>query len=229
MKLKDKVCLVTGATSGMGKAIAKIYAKEGAKIIFNGRDRSRGDLLAKEIMAAGNEQVYFLPGDISLPETNKELVDLAIEKFNRLDVVVANAGVLGLGNVIEISLEDWHKTINTNFNSLFYMAKYSIPHLLKTKGTIIANASIAAFKNFPNHPAYCASKAGTVSLVKQLALDFGPDIRVNAMCPGPVDTPLIWDSAKAFDNPSNAVEAAGKTTPLKRLGQPDDVAKLALF
>ncbi|MCK5468602.1 MAG: SDR family oxidoreductase, partial [Cyclobacteriaceae bacterium] len=91
------------------------------------------------------------------------------------------------------------------------------------------NGSIAAFKSFPKHPAYCASKGALVPLIKQIALDYGPKIRANLICPGPIDTPLIWDSAKAFPNPEKAVEDAAKATLLGRLGKPEDVAKTALF
>lgn len=228
MKLKEKVCLITGATSGMGKAIANLFSEEGANLILSGRNEDSGNQLAAEIIKKGSK-AFFHPGDISRPEVNKQLVDLAMDQFGQLDTLVVNAGTLGLGSITEVSIEDWHHTLDTNFNSLFYLAKYSIPHLIKQKGTIVANASIAAFKNFPNHGAYCASKAAMVALTKQLAFDYGPHIRANAMCPGPVDTPLIWDSAQAFEKSKKAVSEARNSTLLKRLGSPEDVAKLALF
>jgi NAD(P)-dependent dehydrogenase (short-subunit alcohol dehydrogenase family) len=96
-------------------------------------------------------------------------------------------------------------------------------------GTIVVNGSIAAWKCFPNHPAYCASKAAVVVLARQMAADYAPRVRVNAICPGPVDTPLIWESAAAFSKPAEAVQAAGERTPMGRLGAPEDFAKLALF
>ncbi|MBM1104731.1 SDR family oxidoreductase [Aurantibacter crassamenti] len=223
-KLKDKICIVTGATSGMGKAIAKAFHKEGAKLILSGRNKEQGTILANAL-----ENAIFVAGDVSLPNYNEQLVNAAIENFGKLDIVSINAGILGLGNVVDLSPEDWHKTINTNLSSIFYLSKYAIPYLNKQNGNILINASIAAYKSFPNHPAYCASKAGAVSLMKQMAVDYAPEIRVNAICPGPVDTPLIWDSAKAFKNPELAVENAGKATLLKRLGKPEDIASLALF
>ncbi|MRI01815.1 SDR family oxidoreductase [Kriegella sp. EG-1] len=208
----------------MGKAIAISFHKAGANLILSGRNEERGNLLAQKI-----ENSIFLAGDISEPKYNKRLVETAIENFGKLDIVSVNAGILGLGNVIDLSVDDWHITLNTNLSSIFYISKYAIPFLEKTKGNILINASIAAYKSFPNHPAYCASKAGSVSLMKQMAVDYAPNIRVNAICPGPVDTPLIWDSAKAFKNPELAVENAGKATLLKRLGKPEDIASLALF
>lgn len=224
LKLTNKVCLVTGATSGMGKAIAQRFSKEGAKLVLAGRNKERGNQLAKEL----NDSI-FLEGDVCDPNYNEQLIQKTIDVFGKLDIVSINAGILGLGNIVDLSHEDWHKTMNTNLSAIFYLSKHAVPQLQKQNGTLLINASIAAYKSFPNHPAYCASKAGAVALMKQLAVEYAPEIRVNAICPGPVDTPLLWDSAKAFENPDQAVENAGKATLMKRLGTPEDVASLALF
>lgn len=228
MKLKDQVYIITGATSGMGRAMALSYAEHGAKLVLSGRSGEKGNALIKELKAMATDAVFHA-GDVGDPKVNEELVALALANYGKLTGVATNAGILGLGNVTEISIEEWHTALNTNFNAFFYLCKYAIPHIKKEKGSIIANASIAAFKSFPNHPIYCASKAALVALVKQMALDYGPEIRVNAICPGPVDTPLIWDSAKAFENPEKAVDNVKEATLLKRLGMPEDIAKLALF
>lgn len=228
-QLDERVIIITGATSGMGKAIALTFAKEGASLVLSGRNNLRAIELMSEI-AAFSKNSIFIEGDISLVEVNEKLVDQAIASYGKLDTVVANAGSLGLGAITDLSVESWHQTLDTNLNALFYISKFAIPHMIKNgSGNILANASIAAFKSFPNHPAYCVSKAGQVALVKQLASEYGPTIRANAMCPGPIDTPLIWDSAKAFPDPENAVKQAGDRTFLKRLGTADEVAKLALF
>ena len=224
LKLKNKVCIVTGATSGMGKAIARKFSEHSAKLILSGRDEERGLKLASSL-----KNSIFLGGDVRDIHYNESLVETAISHFGGLDVVSLNAGILGLGNVVSLAPEDWQKTMDTNLSSIFYLSKYAIPHLQKTKGNILINASIAAFKSFPNHPAYCASKAGSLALMKQMAVEYGPEIRVNALCPGPVDTPLLWDSAEAFEYPNTAVEKAAQATLLKRLGTPEDVANLALF
>lgn len=224
-KLKNKVCIVTGATSGMGKAIVEAYHKEGASLILSGRSLDRGNQLAAQL-----ENSVFVPGDVGDVDYNQKLVDTAMDKFGRLDILSLNAGILGLGNVVDLPIETWQKTLDTNLSSIFYSTKFAIPFLQEGEGgNILINASIAAFKSFPNHPAYCASKAASLALMKQLAVEYAPKIRVNALCPGPVDTPLIWDSAKAFDQPEEAVENAKNATLLKRLGTPEDIAKLALF
>lgn len=224
LKLKDKICIVTGATSGMGRAIAERFHQEGAKLVLSGRNVERGHTLAKEL-----DNSVFIAGDVSEPSYNKLLVKTAIKKFGKLDIISMNAGILGLGNVVDLSTEDWHTTLNTNLSSIFYLSKYAIPHLQRQLGVVLINASIAAFKSFPNHPAYCASKAASIALMKQMAAEFAPKIRVNAICPGPVDTPLLRDSAKAFENPETAVIKAGEATLMQRLGRPEDISNLALF
>ncbi|MDF0707303.1 MAG: glucose 1-dehydrogenase [Bacteroidota bacterium] len=225
MKLKDKVCIVTGATSGMGKAIAKVLSSEGGKLILSGRNKESGKALENSL-----DDAVFVPGDVTDPSYNKKLVDTALETYGKLDILSLNAGILGLGSVKELSIDSWRHTIDTNLSSIFYLCKYALPNLLEQEnGNILINASIAAFKSFPNHPAYCASKAASVALMKQMAVDYAPKIRVNAICPGPVDTPLLWESTEAFENPATAVENAKRTTLLKRLGTPEDISKLVLF
>ena len=229
MKLQGKSIIVTGATSGMGKAIAERFISEGASVILSWRDSKRGLELENSLNLSGKRSVY-IAGDISKPEVNEHLVAEAVRNFGKLDIIVTNAGKLGLGSVTDISLEEWDETISTNLNSVFYLSRYAIPEIKKSgKGVILVNSSIAAFKSFPNHAAYCASKAALVALVKEMALDFGPEIRVNTICPGPVDTPLIWDSAKAFENPETIVQQTASNTLMKRLGKPEDIASLALF
>ncbi|WP_237332423.1 SDR family NAD(P)-dependent oxidoreductase [Zobellia amurskyensis] len=223
-KLENKVCIVTGATSGMGKAIAELFSLEGAKLVLSGRNEEQGSLLVEELPNS-----VFVPGDVTESAYNETLVATAIKEFGKLDIICLNAGILGLGNVVDLSDSLWNNTIATNLTSIYFLSKFAIPHLQKQNGTILINASIAAYKSFPNHPAYCASKAGAVALMKQMAVEYAPNIRVNAICPGPVDTPLLWDSAEAFDNPKEAVASAEGATLLKRLGQPIDIAKLALF
>ncbi len=224
-KLKDKVCIITGATGGMGRAISETFAASGGLLILSGRNKEKGIALEKKL-----KNSIFIQGDVSTAQHNKALVDAAVSNFGRLDILSINAGILGLGNVVDLPIESWQKTLDTNLSAIFYLSKFAIPYLLESNyGNILINSSIAAFKSFPNHPAYCASKAASVALMKQLAVEYGPKLRVNAICPGPVETQLLYDSAIAFENPEFAVEDAKETTLLKRLGTPEDIAKLALF
>lgn len=228
-KLASKTWIITGATSGMGRAAAALFHAEGANVILSGRDQERGKDLLAGIDPSG-ERAALLCGDVADEAVNARLVQLAVDRFGSLDGAVLNAGMLGLGSVTEIDVEVWRQTLDVNLNSAFFLARHALPRLKEAGGGgIILNASIAATKCFPNHPAYCASKAALVALGRQMALDYAPDVRVNSICPGPVDTPLIWDSAKAFDDPGGAVRAAGEATLAGRLGQPEDFARLALF
>ncbi len=201
----------------MDEIAARVGLDYTLQVLINGKRQPIG-------LYAGHYRDAWLP---AVEEANK---NLGTEIARDSDIVVANAGFLGLGSITEISTETWHQTINTNLSSIFYLFRLAIPEMLKRdNGNLIVNGSIAAFKSFPKHPAYCASKGALVPLIKQIALDYGPKIRANLICPGPIDTPLIWDSAKAFPNPEKAVEDAAKATLLGRLGKPEDVAKTALF
>jgi NAD(P)-dependent dehydrogenase (short-subunit alcohol dehydrogenase family) len=228
-RLAGKVAIVTGATSGMGRAIAESFAKEGAAVVAGGRDAERGQSVAAKIAAEGG-RCRFVASDVGTLDGNRAFVDAAVADFGGVDTLVMSAGELGLGSVTDVPVEAWHRTLATNLHAVFYLCRLAIPEMKKRGGgSIVVNGSIAAYKGFPNHAAYCASKGALVPLVKQIARDHGPAIRVNLMCPGPVDTPLIWDSARAFDDPAQAVHAAAQGTVQKRLGLPKDVASLALF
>ncbi|MFD2200496.1 SDR family NAD(P)-dependent oxidoreductase [Shivajiella indica] len=228
-KPNGKTFIITGASSGMGKATALKFANEGGNLILSGRDQSRGTQTLEEIRRIGGNAV-FLAGDLKKMDYNKNLVELALENFGQLDGLVTNAGILGLGSITDLDPDLWEETFGVNVTSVFYLLKFAIPEMLKLpSASVVINASIAAFKSFPNHPAYCASKAALVSLAKQAAVEYGPTIRINCICPGPVDTPLIHASAVAFPDPAKAVENAGKNTLLQRLGTAEDIAKLSLF
>ena len=229
MKLKNKTFIITGATSGMGKATALLFAREGANLILSGRDIDRGESLVHEIQEKAAE-VHFIPGDVGEIDVNRRLVANSISSYGQLDGLVCHAGELGLGSITDLDIDTWHRIFRTNVDAVFYLLKAALPELLKReRASVVINASIAAFKSFPNHPAYCASKAALVALARQAAVDYGPGVRVNSICPGPVDTPLIHASAVAFPDPAKAVTAAGENTLMQRLGTPEDVAKLVLF
>jgi NAD(P)-dependent dehydrogenase (short-subunit alcohol dehydrogenase family) len=212
----------------MGRATALLFAREGAAVLASGRDRERGRALVEEIRAGGG-RAEFVPGDVSAEETNERLVGECVRAFGGLDTVVACAGMLGLGSATDVPVETWRQTLAVNLDAVFYLVRAALPVMQDPGGSIVVVSSIAAFKGFPNHAAYCASKGALVAFVRQVAIDYGPKVRANLVCPGPVDTPLIWASAVAFPDPAKAVEDVGKRTLLKRLGQPEDIARAALF
>lgn len=228
-RLTDTSVIVTGATSGMGRAVALLFAAEGARVIASGRDQARGRTLVAEAASTGG-CVEFVAGDVRLPETNQRLVETCVERFGGVGSVVSCAGMLGLGSATELPIDTWRETMAVNLDAVYYLLRSALPTLSAGGGgTVVVVGSIAAFKGFPNHAAYCASKAGLLGLVRQVAIDYGPLVRINLLCPGPVDTPLIWSSAAAFPDPSRAVADVAERTLLKRLGQPDDIARAALF
>jgi NAD(P)-dependent dehydrogenase (short-subunit alcohol dehydrogenase family) len=213
----------------MGRATALLFAREGAAVIASGRDAERGRTLVDEIRSAGG-RVGFVPGDVSLPATNDRLVETATRIFGGVDTIVCFAGMLGLGSVSGVPLDVWRQTLAVNLDAVFYLLRSGLPSIrARGGGSVVIGGSIAALKGFPNHAAYCASKGALLALVRQVAIDYGPAIRINLICPGPVDTPLIWDSASAFPDPSRAVSDVARKTLMKRLGSPDDIARAALY
>ena len=201
----------------------------GASVVVGGRDPERGKDVVGGIVAGGGHAV-FVSGDVTSIDTNRELLESAAESFGGVDILVPNAGLLGLASITELDPDLWHETVATNLDAVYYMLHLGIPELRKRGGgTIVVNGSVAAFKVFPNHAAYCASKGALVALVKQVALDYGSSVRINLMCPGPVDTPLIHASAAAFPDPGSIIRETAEGVPMKRLGTPEDIAKAALF
>ena len=229
-KLDGKVALITGATSGIGRAVAELMAAEGASVALNGRNEMEGDKIVKRISSKGGSALFF-QADISSAEENRKLVASVLKEFGRLDILVPNAGILGLGSVTTVTEETWHQTIDTNLHAVFYLLRSAIPHLKTNgnKGSIVVTGSIAAHKGFPNHAAYCASKGALEALIKQAAVDYAPDIRINMVNPGPTDTVLYKDSAAAFPNPDTVLDEVPDSLPMKRIGYPKEIAKAVLF
>lgn len=229
-KLKGKTAIVTGATRGMGRAAAELFAREGARVVVNGRDEKLGNTVVENISQNGGNAI-FVKADIRSQEANRQLVKTAVDQFGGLDVLVPNAGMLGLGSVTGVAMETWHQTLDTNLNAVFYLLRAAIPEMQKRKdgGAVVVTGSIAAHKGFPNHAAYCASKGAVEALVRQAAVDYAPKIRINLVQPGPVDTKLYNDSAAAFPNPDTILDEVPGTVPMMRIGSPEEIAKTVLF
>lgn len=228
--LENQVAIITGSTSGMGEAIARRFAKEGAAVVVNGTNEERGKRIEEEITADGGRAAFY-QADVSSAAEVEAMVDFAVEQFSKVTILVPNAGILGNGLATEISLETWDKTLGVNLNGVYYLCRYGLPRLIDAGGgTVVINASIASFKSFPQHPAYCASKGALIPLMKNIAQDYAEhNIRANAICPGPIDTPLIWDSVEAFPNADSIIDETIGMTCVGRLGTPEDVAEAALF
>jgi len=227
--LENKVAIVTGASSGIGYAAAKLFASEGAKVVLGAR---RGELLRKlsqEIADLGGEAIA-LAGDVTDESYAEALVQLAVSQFGGLDIAFNNAGINGALGVDsnDISLEEWNNTLTVNLTSAFLGAKHQLPQMLKRGGgSIIFTSSFVGYTiGFPQKAAYAASKAGMVGLTKSLAAEFGSQgVRVNALLPGGTDTAM----GREFANTPEIIEFVKSIHALKRLASPEEIAKSALY
>ncbi len=226
--LREKVAIVTGASSGIGYATAKLFAQEGAKVVVAARRQAALDSLVDEIAEAGGQAVA-VAGDIKDEATAKALVEVALGRFGSLHVAFNNAGTLGtLCGTPEITQAAWRETIDTNLTSAFLGAKYQIPAMLEAGGgTVIFTSSFVGYTaGMPGMAAYAASKAGLIGLTQALAAEFGPQgIRVNALLPGGTDTPM----ARVFANTPEAVAFVEGMHALKRQATPEEIAHSALY
>lgn len=226
--LKGKVAIITGASSGIGYATAKLFAREGAKLVLAGRNRAKLDELLSDLHSADGQAVA-LEGDVRDEAFAQALVNLAITQYGGLDVAFNNAGCLGtLGPTPELSLDDWEFTLQTNLSSAFLGAKYQLPAMVARGGgsLIFTSSFVGHTVGFPGTAAYATSKAGLIGLSQSLAVEFGGSgVRVNALLPGGTDTPM----GDEFMPTPEARRAIENLYVLKRLASPDEIAKSALY
>lgn len=224
--LEDKVALVTGAGSGIGKSTALLFAEHGAKIIVTDINEEHGTSVVKEIESNGGEAI-FIKADTSKPKDSEMTVQKSIEKFGKLDIAVNNAGIGGptepIGNY---PIDDWDKVISINLSGVFYGMRYQLPEMEKAgKGSIINVASILGQVGFANSCAYVAAKHGVVGLTKNAGIEYGKTgVRVNAVGPAFIETPLVKDSLS-----EEAYNSLAEMHPMGRLGRPHEVAELFLW
>ena len=224
MKLKDKVAIVTGSTSGMGRATAELFAKEGAKVVVTGRDEKRAKEVVDGIKAQGGEAMYVIV-DASKTEDNKILVDKTMEAYGTVDILFNNAGMLSMSSFMDISLDEWNKLWSVNVTSALYLAQLVAPEMKrKGKGVIINTSSVAGFGAHHGFVGYITTKHAMNGLTKSMAWELGPEIRVNAIAPGAIHTAMV-DSIGGPD----VLVGMKEGSPLKRIGQPGDIATVALF
>jgi len=231
MRLKNKVAIITGAGSGQGRAAALIFSREGAKIAVSDWKPELGDETVTLVKKAGGEAI-FIRTDVSESADVQNLVRTTVGTYGRIDILYNNAGVgfsspLSMSDVINTPEADWDRVIAINLRSMYLTAKYGIPEMIKSGGgSIINTASIAALIGSEAAHAYTAAKGGMVALSRALAVEFGPkNIRVNCICPGAIDTPMI---APVID-PLKKSGQPFMTSPIRRLGRPEDIANCALY
>ncbi|NLB32561.1 MAG: glucose 1-dehydrogenase [Tissierellia bacterium] len=223
-RLEGKVAIVTGSTSGMGRATAVLYAREGAKVVVTGRNEERAKAVVEQIKNEGNEAMYVIV-DTSKVEDAKVLVDKTIEAYGTVDVLFNNAGTLSMSSLKNVSLEEWNTVMNVNLTASLYLTQLVAPIMkAKGKGVIVNTSSIAGFGAHHGFAAYVTSKHAMNGLTKSMAWELGPEIRVNAIAPGAIHTAMV----DSIGGPA-VLQGMIDGSPMKRVGQPEDIANVALF
>lgn len=222
--MKDKVVIITGASSGIGRATAHLFAKKGSKVIAVGRNEKELNALRDEV------EIKVQLADVREVTQVEKLVTDTAEAFGKIDVLVNAAGIIMNGSIADTNLDDWDKMMNVNLRAVFFMMQKCVPHLEKTKGNIVNVSSVAGTRAFPNVLAYCVSKAGIDQLTKCAALELAPkNIRVNAVNPGVVVSNLHKRGGMEDEKYAEFLENSKKTHPIGRVGEASEIAELIYY
>ena len=223
----SKVCVVTGASSGIGKATARLAHERGASVVVTGRNEKELRAVAS---ALSSDRVEVVPADLMREEDRRRIIAQALKRFGGIDVLVNAAGIIGNGTIENTTLEQWDRMMDVNLRSLFHLTQLALPSIIGRKGNIVNVSSVTGVRSFPNVLAYCVSKAGVDQLTHCAALELGPkDVRVNAVDPGVVLTNLHRNSGMEEEAYRKFIEHSKNTHPIGRVGVPEDVAELILF
>jgi NAD(P)-dependent dehydrogenase (short-subunit alcohol dehydrogenase family) len=229
LALEGKVALVTGAASGIGRAIALRFAAEGTATMFADLNESAGTAAAEEATRQG-QRARFVRTDVTRADDCQRAVDATHKAFGALHILVNCAGVIRRATVTELSEADWDLVMDVNAKSVFLMSRAAIPNLAAARGSIVNIASGWGLAAGPHAAAYCASKAAVVMLTKAMALDHGAQgIRVNCICPGDTDTPMLRQEARQLGQQEGEFLAEAARRPLRRIGRPEEIADAAVF
>ncbi|MDM5227179.1 glucose 1-dehydrogenase [Cytobacillus sp. NJ13] len=231
MRLQDKIAIVTGGGSGIGKATANLFANEGAFVIITDINRENGQGAVTEIEENGGKAAFF-EMDVANPEAVENVVGQIIEKYRKIDILFNNAGISNVGRVDEVEPDVWDKIMSVNVKGVYLPSKYTLPHMMKQKSGVVINmSSCAAEMGLAKRAAYSATKGAVLALTKAMQVDYAPyRIRVNALLPGTIMSPFVEDYLKSsYDDPEVAIAGIKKRQLSGELGRPDDVAKAALF
>lgn len=231
MRLKDKVSIITGSTFGIGRAAAKLFAKEGSRVVVSGRTVDAGEKIAKDIQDNGG-QAIFVQADVSLAEDVEQLISAAVDTYGKLDVLFNNAAIVTLGKVGDESEESWQQCMDINLKGVFLGIKHAVPHMIKNGGgSIINNSSLfGVAASHRGGGSYAASKAGVLMLTKKAALDYASyKIRVNNVVPGDIALTGGANTPDEYWHDPKTVEEMKTNQPLPKVGMPDDVAYAALY
>lgn len=225
----SRVVIVTGGAYGIGRGIVQEFSSHGDAVVIADLNGERGSSLEASIRAAGGEAL-FVQTDVRIEAQVQSLIEHTIQLFGRIDVLCNNAGIERYRSVDEYSLDDWDAISSTNLRGAFLCTKYAHRFLKERQGCVIFISSVQAFANETNISAYVATKAGLLGLTRSLALDFAVDgIRVNAICPGAIRAGMMEASLEGHADPEGVIRIIERSIPLGRVGQPEDIAKVAHF
>jgi NAD(P)-dependent dehydrogenase (short-subunit alcohol dehydrogenase family) len=230
MRLEGKVVAVTGAGSGIGRAMALLFAREGARILAADINGGAAEETASQITAAGGACTS-LAVDVVQPEQVQHMIERAVSLYGRIDVLCNNAGIGSTTDVVACEPDEWDRVMTVNVKSVFLGCKYAVPHMITQGGGVIINtASVAGMVGIVKRAAYCASKGAVIALTRQVAIEYvEQNIRVNCLCPGTVDSPWVERLLAQADDRVAARQALEARQPMGRLGTPEEVAAAALY
>ncbi len=231
MRFEQRVVIITGGSKGIGAGCVRVFAAEGARVGIIDRDTAAGQHLAEELNSTGPGEVHVVPCDVGDAAQLQAAIDHIATTFGQLDCLINNAGIHPPATSIEdTSLEMLDRVMRINFVSTFAGAKFAVPHLRKTRGTIINVSSMTAVLGQEHSTAYAASKGAQLSLTKSLAIELGKEgIRVNAVLPSNVDTPLMHEWAATLPDPQSALKRVAELQVLGRMASPEEIGRVCLF
>ena len=225
--LSGKVAIVTGASSGIGEAAARLMAESGAKVVVAARRQAEGEAVVRQIKDGGGEAI-FVKTDVAKLADHEALVAATLETYGRLDMAFNNAGTFGMGSLHEQSEEEWDRQMDINLKGAFFALKTQVPALLRSGGgSVVFNASVAAERGTAGISIYSASKGGVISLARTAAVEYAAQgIRINVVSPGPIETPM---ALAGFGTKDALSEFFAAKLPLGRVGQPEEIARIVVF
>ena len=230
-EMKGKVAVITGANTGIGFGCAKVFSEAGMNVVMAARRKEKGEAAAAELNAAGKGECTFFQCDVSDPDQVKALIDFAVEKYGRLDTMVNNAGYNPIHmDACDMSIESYQRVLATNLMGEFYGCKFAIPHLRKTKGSIINMSSILSKVGQEQTAGYSSTKGGINSMTQTIAIEEPRHgVRVNAICPGHIMTEIVYKEMERVADPEAYLDRCNHYSWLGRGGQPEEVGTAALF
>lgn len=230
MRVKDKVTIITGGASGIGRATALLFGREGAKLVIADFDSTMGSNFDGTLKDRGFESI-FVKTDVRESTEIQRMVEMTVDRFGEIDVLVNNAGVGPVAPVVDLAEEDWDRVLDTNLKGVYWCCKYVIPEMIKGGGGSIINvASVLGMVGRVRSSVYNASKGGVILLTKNMAIDYvSYNIRVNAVCPGYLETPPVLKHIESSEDPKKTYQELANLHPMGRLGKPEEIAYGILF